>query len=131
MRDILDGECKPLLDSTAKTLLDRVNISEYVVKGASRCPLGTSIRLIIRADILTFCSGTNNKFCQEGLEMNTKEALELAIEEELKARERYKELAKQAGDPETRLMFEQLAREEDNHYKRLSDRLKAIKLMGQ
>lgn len=62
--------------------------------------------------------------------MNIKEALELAIEEELKARDRYKELAKQADDPESRLMFEQLSREEENHYKRLSDRLKAIKLMG-
>ncbi len=62
--------------------------------------------------------------------MNTKEALELAIEQELKAHDRYKELAKQADDPETRLMFEQIAREEEGHYKRLVDRLKAIKLMG-
>lgn len=62
--------------------------------------------------------------------MNTKQALELAIEEELKARDRYKELAKQADDPETRLMFEQIAREEEGHYKRLVDRLKAVKLMG-
>ena len=62
--------------------------------------------------------------------MSTKEALELAIEEELKARDRYRELAKQADDSESRLMFEQLAREEENHYKRLSDRLKAMKLMG-
>ncbi len=62
--------------------------------------------------------------------MNIKEALELAIKEELKARDRYRELAKEADDPETRLMFEQIAREEDSHYKRLADRLKAIKLMG-
>ncbi len=62
--------------------------------------------------------------------MNTKEALELAIEQELKARDRYIELAKQADDPETRLMFEQIAREEEGHYKKLADRLKAIKLMG-
>lgn len=62
--------------------------------------------------------------------MNTKEALELAIEQELKARDRYIELAKQADDPETRLMFEQIAREEEGHYKKLVDRLKAIKLMG-
>ncbi len=61
--------------------------------------------------------------------MNTKEALELAIKEELKARDRYRELAKQADDPETRLMFEQIAREEEGHYKKLADRLKAIKLM--
>ncbi len=62
--------------------------------------------------------------------MNTIEALELAIEEELKARDRYRELSKQADDPETRLMFEQIAREEEGHYKKLIDRLKAIKLMG-
>ena len=62
--------------------------------------------------------------------MNTKEALELAIKEELKAWDRYRELAKQADDPETRLMFEQIAREEEAHYKKLADRLKAIKLMG-
>jgi rubrerythrin len=62
--------------------------------------------------------------------VNIKEALELAIKEELKARDRYRELAKEADDPETRLMFEQIAREEDSHYKRLADRLKAIKLMG-
>jgi rubrerythrin len=62
--------------------------------------------------------------------LNTIEALELAIEEELKARDRYRELSKQADDPETRLMFEQIAREEEGHYKKLIDRLKAIKLMG-
>ncbi|MGS0764000.1 ferritin family protein [Syntrophomonas curvata] len=61
--------------------------------------------------------------------MNVKEALELAIKEELKARDRYRELTKQADDPETRLMFEQIAREEESHHKRLSERLKAIKLM--
>lgn len=62
--------------------------------------------------------------------MNVKEALELAIKAEVKARDRYRELAKQADDPETRLMFEQIAREEESHHKMLSERLKAIKLMG-
>ncbi|HWP95946.1 MAG TPA: ferritin family protein [Syntrophomonadaceae bacterium] len=62
--------------------------------------------------------------------MKIKEALEMAIEAEVKAKERYEDLAKQAEDPESRLLFEQLAREEANHHKKLSDRLKAIKLMG-
>ena len=62
--------------------------------------------------------------------MTSREALEIAIEDEEKARERYRELAKQAGDPETRLLFEQLAREEDVHGKRLADKLRAIKLLG-
>lgn len=62
--------------------------------------------------------------------MKIKEALEMAMEAEKKARERYRELARQADDPESRLLFEQLAREEENHHKRLSDRLKAVKLMS-
>ncbi|MGI6435089.1 MAG: ferritin family protein [Syntrophomonadaceae bacterium] len=61
--------------------------------------------------------------------MNIREALELAIEQETLARERYLELARIAEDQETRLMLEQIAREEDSHYKRLLERLKAIKLM--
>lgn len=62
--------------------------------------------------------------------MKIKEALEMAIDAEEKARDRYRDLAREADDPESRLLFEQLAREEESHYKRLSDRLKAIKLMG-
>lgn len=62
--------------------------------------------------------------------MDLKEALTLAIKEEEKARDRYKEMARQAEDQETRLMLEQLAREEEGHYRKLTERLKAIKLMG-
>lgn len=62
--------------------------------------------------------------------MDIKEALQMAIEAEARAGERYRDLAKQAEDPEIRLLFEQLAREEDNHFKRLSERLKAVRLMG-
>ena len=62
--------------------------------------------------------------------MNLKEALELAIEDEAKAIKFYKNLAGEASDPETRLMLEQIAREEEGHFKRLSNRLKAIKLLG-
>ncbi|NLB51350.1 MAG: hypothetical protein GX808_00195 [Syntrophomonadaceae bacterium] len=58
------------------------------------------------------------------------EAMKMAIEAETKAAARYRELAEIADDNETRLLFEQLASEEDAHYKRLSERLKALKLMG-
>lgn len=63
--------------------------------------------------------------------MNIREALELAMEQEILARNRYRELANIAEDQETRLMLEQIAQEEDSHYRRLADRLKAIKLMRQ
>lgn len=62
--------------------------------------------------------------------MNIREAIELAIEQETQAKERYLDLAKIAEDQETRLMLEQIAKEEESHYKRLLERLKAIKLMG-
>lgn len=62
--------------------------------------------------------------------MNLKEALELAVKDEAQAIKFYKDLAMEAGDPETRLMLEQIAREEEGHFKRLNDRLKAIKLLG-
>jgi len=61
--------------------------------------------------------------------MKIKEALELAIKQEEKAQEKYSELAREAEDAETRLLFEQLAKEEEAHQRRLSDRLKAIKLL--
>ncbi len=67
---------------------------------------------------------------EEGEKMSIIEAMKLAIEEEAKAARRYRELAEMAGDNETRLLFEQLALEEDAHYKKLSERLKALKLMG-
>lgn len=62
--------------------------------------------------------------------MDVRQALELAIQEEAKARDRYVEMAKLAEDGETRLLLEQIAREEDSHLKRLTERLKAIKLMN-
>jgi rubrerythrin len=55
--------------------------------------------------------------------------LEEAIAEENSAVEKYRKCAQLAEDPETRLMFEQLAREEEQHGKRLRERLKAIKLL--
>jgi rubrerythrin len=61
--------------------------------------------------------------------MTTREVLEMAIESEEQARDKYRELTRQAEDPESRLLFEQLAREEEAHYKRLNDKLKAVKLL--
>jgi rubrerythrin len=62
--------------------------------------------------------------------MNIIEALELAIQEEAAAKDRYNQLSGQVEDPETRLMLEQIAREESGHLKQLKERLKAIKLAG-
>ncbi|NLT20477.1 MAG: rubrerythrin [Syntrophomonadaceae bacterium] len=61
--------------------------------------------------------------------MNIREALETAIKAEANARQRYLDMAAAAEDPESRLLFEQLAREEESHEKRLAERLKAFKLM--
>ena len=57
-------------------------------------------------------------------------ALEFAINAEAKARDHYENMAKLAEEPETRLLCEQLAREENSHYERLCHRLNAIKLLG-
>lgn len=62
--------------------------------------------------------------------MSIIEAMKIAIAEELDAARKYKDLAESAEDNETRLLFEQLAIEEDAHYKKLSERLKALKLMN-
>ncbi|GAW32939.1 rubrerythrin [Carboxydocella sp. JDF658] len=43
---------------------------------------------------------------------------------------KYREAAAQAADPETRLLFEQLVREEEQHEKRIRERIKAVKLLG-
>ncbi|NLW92844.1 MAG: hypothetical protein GXY34_14745 [Syntrophomonadaceae bacterium] len=62
--------------------------------------------------------------------MNIREALEIAVKDEAQAVKFYKDLVGKAEDPETRVMLEQIAREEEGHLKRISDRLKAIKLLG-
>lgn len=62
--------------------------------------------------------------------MTVIEAMKMAVQAEINAAARYRELAELAEDNETRLLFEQLALEEDAHYKKLSERLKALKLMG-
>ena len=61
--------------------------------------------------------------------MDLKEAIELAVKEEAKAMQNYAKLAGEAADPETRLMLEQIAKEEAGHLSRLNERLKAIKLL--
>lgn len=61
--------------------------------------------------------------------MNIREALELAISDEDRARQKYEDMALIAEDPETRLLLEQISREEESHLKRLKERLKALKLM--
>jgi len=61
--------------------------------------------------------------------MNLKEALELSIQAEKNAMDRYTNLAKEVEDPETRLMLEQIAREEAGHLKKLKERLKAVSLL--
>ena len=55
--------------------------------------------------------------------------MEEAIEEERRAHEKYKNGAEAAADPETRSMFEQLARMEESHERMLRDRLSALKLI--
>ncbi|GAW28937.1 rubrerythrin [Carboxydocella sp. ULO1] len=57
-------------------------------------------------------------------------ALEEALQEEIEAQKKYREAAAQAADPETRLLFEQLVREEEQHEKRIRERIKAVKLLG-
>ncbi|MDH7479393.1 MAG: ferritin family protein [Syntrophomonadaceae bacterium] len=57
-------------------------------------------------------------------------ALKKAIEHEREAATRYREMALYADEPETRLLLEQIALEEENHLNILTKRLQAIKLLG-
>lgn len=61
---------------------------------------------------------------------NLQKAIQMAIDAENQSQARYKEMAKAADDQETRLLFEQLAHEEGMHSKKLSERLKNLKMMG-
>ncbi|MBO8159249.1 ferritin family protein [Thermosyntropha sp.] len=61
--------------------------------------------------------------------MKVRKALEIAIENETRSYEWYINQALEADDPETRLLFEQIAEEERLHLKKLNDRLKVLKLM--
>ena len=61
---------------------------------------------------------------------NLQKAMQMAIDEENKSNANYRQLAKEAEDQETRLLFEQLANEEAMHAKKLTERLKNLKMMG-
>lgn len=56
-------------------------------------------------------------------------AVEEAIEDEKNAQKRYREAAERAQEPEVRLFFEQLLRDEEEHERLLRDRLKTLRLM--
>lgn len=53
----------------------------------------------------------------------------VAIEDEIKAQERYQILAEKAVDPKVKKFFEQLRIDEENHEKVLRDRYEAFKKM--
>lgn len=57
--------------------------------------------------------------------------LEEAMEDEKEDCIFYKKLAEEAEDPESRSIFEALAREEEKHYRILKERLTALKLRRQ
>ena len=61
--------------------------------------------------------------------MDIIEILEDAIKAEYEGQEKYLKLSKEATDPETRAVLEQLASEEKNHAALLKERLTALKLM--
>ena len=62
--------------------------------------------------------------------MTLSEEIEKAIREEIKAQEKYRQAAKDAPDPETRSMLEQLASDEEQHEKMLKEKLAALKMLG-
>ena len=55
--------------------------------------------------------------------------IEEAIENEKMAAERYRQGAQAADDPETRTLFEQLVRWEEDHERILHERLTTLKLI--
>ncbi|NLN86368.1 MAG: hypothetical protein GX133_01990 [Syntrophomonadaceae bacterium] len=61
--------------------------------------------------------------------LTIKEVLKISIEAEKNAMDRYIDMAKEVEDPETRLLLEQIAREEAGHMKKLKERLKAVSLL--
>ncbi|MHB8792734.1 MAG: ferritin family protein [Thermoleophilia bacterium] len=61
--------------------------------------------------------------------MDVIKLMEQAIENEQRARKMYREGADAAEDPETRSIFEQLARWEEDHERILRERLATLKLI--
>lgn len=60
--------------------------------------------------------------------MDIVEALKKAIGDEERSREFYLKCAEEAEDPESRAIFETMARDEEAHRRILKERLMAIKL---
>lgn len=61
--------------------------------------------------------------------MDLKKVLEMAIENEKRSHGWYITQALEAEDPESRLLFEQIAEEEKIHIQKLTERLKVLKIM--
>lgn len=61
--------------------------------------------------------------------VNAIQLIEEAIENEKMAAERYRQGADMADDPETRTLFEQLVRWEEDHERVLRERLTTLKLL--
>jgi rubrerythrin len=61
--------------------------------------------------------------------VNVIQLIEEAIEYERMAAERYRQGAQAADDPETRTLFEQLVRWEEDHERILHERLTTLKLI--
>ena len=63
--------------------------------------------------------------------MDVLEILKEVLEDEKAGAERYRKLAEEMTDAESRAIFEALAREEDNHYRTVRERMTALKLRRQ
>jgi rubrerythrin len=63
--------------------------------------------------------------------MDVIDVLKQILEEEKTGAERYRELAQEVDDAESKAVFEALAREEEKHYQTVKARLTAIKLRRQ
>jgi len=61
--------------------------------------------------------------------MDIIEFIEKAIEKEKADKEKYQKMSEEAEDPEARMVFAQLARDEESHEKALRERLTALKMM--
>ena len=63
--------------------------------------------------------------------MDVIDVLKKILEEERAGAERYRKLAQEVDDAESKAIFEALAREEDKHFQTVKARLTAIKLRRQ
>lgn len=63
--------------------------------------------------------------------MDVLEILKQVLEDEKAGAERYRKLAEEVSDAESKAIFESLAREEENHYRMVRERMTTIKLRRQ